>query len=247
MSKILKSEAIVLRKIEFGETSYIVHLFAKEYGKISVLAKGARTSKSKLGNLIDILNVIEAIFYEKPTREIQILSSADLIYKPEKIFLNLEKYAIAMMCAELLYRCLVDGYPNIKIFEALKKAIKIINESSQTMFDLPLRFVLFFLKESGYEFIFEHCSVCRKKINSGEVSYYMITNGAICEKCYSNTHYDLKITKELFNTIECLKKRDIEILVTKENFFLLAKFFERYINYHLKEGKIFNSLEIMEK
>jgi len=27
----------------------------------------------------------------------------------------------------------------------------------------------------------------------------------------------------------------------------LAKFFERYINYHLKEGKIFNSLEIMEK
>ncbi|MFM7497383.1 MAG: DNA repair protein RecO, partial [Bacteroidota bacterium] len=41
-----KTLAIVLRVIEFSETSCVVTLYTREFGKITGLAKGARRKKS---------------------------------------------------------------------------------------------------------------------------------------------------------------------------------------------------------
>lgn len=248
MSKIKKTEAIVLRKIEFGETSYIIHLFSLDQGKISVLAKGARRQKSKWGNVIDSFNVIEAIYYEKETREIQILTNAELIYKPENIPTKIEKFIQASVCSELVYRCLVDGYTNQKIYEALKKAVKIINERDSTNYDIPLRFALFFLKEMGYEFELNNCADCSKEINDEQIIYYSLIDRALCRQCFSkrNIKPDLILDKELFSLIICLKKRDKEIYISKEIFIKLMYFFEKYINFHMREGKIFHSINLLQ-
>ena len=41
-----KTTAIVLRTVEFSETSLVVTLFTREFGKIGALAKGARRPKN---------------------------------------------------------------------------------------------------------------------------------------------------------------------------------------------------------
>ena len=43
-----KTLAIVLKTIEFSETSLVVSLFTHDFGKISALAKGARRAKEIL-------------------------------------------------------------------------------------------------------------------------------------------------------------------------------------------------------
>ena len=47
MSEILKTEAVVLSKMNYSDTSIIASLFTEESGKISAIIKGARTAKSR--------------------------------------------------------------------------------------------------------------------------------------------------------------------------------------------------------
>ena len=41
-------EGIIINETNYGETSKILNILTKEYGYISVMAKGSRTMKSKI-------------------------------------------------------------------------------------------------------------------------------------------------------------------------------------------------------
>ena len=45
----LKTEAIVLRSIRYGEADRIIHLYTPRHGRLSAIAKGARRSRSRFG------------------------------------------------------------------------------------------------------------------------------------------------------------------------------------------------------
>ena len=71
---ILRTEAVVLRSLPYGETSRIVTLYTRNKGKLSVIAKGARLPKSKFGSTLQALSVVQAVLYYRPTRTLQTLS-----------------------------------------------------------------------------------------------------------------------------------------------------------------------------
>ncbi len=79
MSDIIKTEAVVLSKLNYGDTSSIVSLYTETDGKLSAIIKGGRGPKSKNGKIIDPLNHLQVIIYKKMSRDIQILSDANLI------------------------------------------------------------------------------------------------------------------------------------------------------------------------
>jgi DNA repair protein RecO (recombination protein O) len=49
MPPALKTEAIVLRSIRYGEADRIVHVYTPRHGRLSAIAKGARRSRSRFG------------------------------------------------------------------------------------------------------------------------------------------------------------------------------------------------------
>ena len=55
--KPIRTQAIVLRRTNYGEADRILQLLTPNYGKISVMAKGARREKSKLAGGIELLAV----------------------------------------------------------------------------------------------------------------------------------------------------------------------------------------------
>ena len=74
------TDAIVLRAIKYGDTSKIVTLYTRRFGKVAVIAKGARSAKSKFGSALEPMSLIQAVFYRKENREVQLLSQADLLH-----------------------------------------------------------------------------------------------------------------------------------------------------------------------
>ncbi|MCH7771446.1 MAG: DNA repair protein RecO, partial [Bacteroidetes bacterium] len=74
MSKIIKTEAIVLSKMNYRDTSIITIVYTEELGKISAIVKGGRSPRSKFGMIIDPLNHLQIIIYLKESREVQLLS-----------------------------------------------------------------------------------------------------------------------------------------------------------------------------
>src|SRR5207248_4263624 len=45
----LKTQAIVLRSIRYGEADRILHLYTPHHGRIGAIAKGARRARSRFG------------------------------------------------------------------------------------------------------------------------------------------------------------------------------------------------------
>src|SRR5258708_12337139 len=73
-----KATALVLNVVEFSETSSIVTLFTREFGKIHGLAKGARRPKGPFESALDLLALCRIVFLRKSSGTLDLLTEAKL-------------------------------------------------------------------------------------------------------------------------------------------------------------------------
>ena len=85
------SKAIILRSIDYQDSSKIITALSQTHGKIALIAKGVKKPKSKLAGVIEVGNILEITYYFKASRNIQTLSEASIIYQS----LNFRKDLIA--------------------------------------------------------------------------------------------------------------------------------------------------------
>src|ERR1700756_4100227 len=53
MGALLKTEAVVLRSIRYGEADRILHLYTPDRGRVGAIAKGVRRSRSRFGGRLE--------------------------------------------------------------------------------------------------------------------------------------------------------------------------------------------------
>ena len=70
---LISTNAIVLKTTPYGDSSIISRLFTEDYGKVTVMAKGAWRPKKTTGPLLEPMNHIHLNYYHKNSREIHIL------------------------------------------------------------------------------------------------------------------------------------------------------------------------------
>jgi DNA repair protein RecO (recombination protein O) len=64
MPSSLRTEAIVLRSIRYGEADRILHLYTTGYGRLSAIAKGVRRARSRFGARLEPFFHINVILHE---------------------------------------------------------------------------------------------------------------------------------------------------------------------------------------
>lgn len=134
---ITKTEAIVLRTVEYQESSIIATLFTKKHGKIAVIAKGARKPKSKFSAYLVPGQFLEVVYYMKQTRQVQTLSDTSYARKLDNLRYDLQKMALATVTLELTSQLLHDNEVNDPLFEFLSVMLPWMNEQesvSRTIF-----------------------------------------------------------------------------------------------------------------
>ena len=75
---IYNTKAVVLNIHKYGNSSLICNLFTESYGKVNIIAKGARTIKNPNSAILQPCNYIDIIYYSKSTRNIQTLKEASI-------------------------------------------------------------------------------------------------------------------------------------------------------------------------
>ena len=74
-----KTEAMVIRVADFSETSRVVTLFSREFGKIAAMAKGGRRLKGPFEAALDLLATCQIVFLRKSSATLDLLTEAKLI------------------------------------------------------------------------------------------------------------------------------------------------------------------------
>jgi DNA repair protein RecO (recombination protein O) len=242
MSEILKTEAIVLSKMNYGDTSIISSLFTEELGRISVIVKGARSPKSKYGRIVDLINHLSIVIYKKETRELQFLSSADIIDHYPEIKSDLERLKYAYSIAELLKNLLGEHEANRRIFKGIIKIFNRLNGGYEPPAATFGRFFLFFLKEIGYEVQIESCAICRR-VDFKEDCLYNYSKGLICSTCKTPAVENYEVKLELLSYLKCLKTDESIVNFDNLMFHKAIVFMENHLKYHVPDFKGISSLK----
>ena len=146
-----ETEAILLLSRKFSETSLICELFTRKNGRVSVIAKGARSKKNKFQN-VAAPNILANINYSGKS-ELKTLTSWEEIKYFQILGKNLK---ILLYLNELIFKLIEKEVKQEKIFEAVINFYKILELGEAKNIEISLReFEYFLICELGYGFDFQ--------------------------------------------------------------------------------------------
>lgn len=175
-----QTEAILLHSRNYSETSLICELFTRKHGRVSVIAKGARSKKNKFQN-IAAPNILASVNYSGKS-ELKTLVSWEEITHFSILGKNLK---ILLYLNELIFKLLEKENKQERIFESLIDFYKVLVSGDAKNIEIALReFEYFLICELGYGFNLLYDDNGKKIVR--EKTYYFHPAQGFSEKPLNN-------------------------------------------------------------
>jgi len=126
MSRIQLEPAYVLHTRSFRETSLIVEAFTREYGRTAVVARGAKSARSRWRNVLQPFRPLLISWNQKTG--LGTLTAADQVASPPP--LQGQALYCGMYLNELLMRLLHRGDPHSEVFERYRQLLADLSAES---------------------------------------------------------------------------------------------------------------------
>jgi len=243
----IKTSAIVLKSINWKDTSKIVSLYTREKGRLDVIAKGVRRKNHPQSSNFEALNQLETIIYFSDKRELQNIGETTLINSLHKIRIDLEKTAVGLAMLELLDTFFQQGETDTIFFDFLLTQFDALERSAN--FQLVFwYFILKLLSYLGFKPHFEQCNSCG--ITKNEDYFFQKTSGSVfCKECLGDTQTFTKLKSDVFQFLNRLQKtnhkRIAEVKIPQQFNFAKFNFLLEYLRFHTEQRVELNSLKMI--
>jgi DNA repair protein RecO (recombination protein O) len=177
----LKTEAIVLRSIRYGEADRILHLYTPRNGRIAAIAKGARRSKSRFGARLEPFFHVRLVLHQGRS-DLFTVSSADTV----AVHGALREHAITLDAAaracDAVARLFETSDPHPEVFTLLSNELRLLSsDRAHARVANGLAFRLKLLLAAGIVPQLGSCASC------GEVEHLRgfsaAAGGVVCNSC----------------------------------------------------------------
>jgi DNA repair protein RecO (recombination protein O) len=153
-------QALVLRRIPYGDTSLVLHVFTREAGRLGLMAKGARRPKSSLDAVLQTGQWAELQLLVREGRELQLLKDADLVEDFHGLRRDYARLMTGLAVCEALERTQLSEQADPALFDCAAATLRLAAGDSRHPQNLVYWFLLFLLTHSGYGLDLGSCSVC---------------------------------------------------------------------------------------
>lgn len=148
MLKHLKTTGTILSRIDYKEADRIVTMLSPEFGRLSLITKGVKKTKSKLAGGIELFSESE-ISYIKGRGQLSTLTSARLIKHYGNILTDINRTLLGYNFLKIVNRIIEDEYGQ-EYFPILTLALAGLNSLDFDLAITELWFYLQILKISGH-------------------------------------------------------------------------------------------------
>jgi DNA repair protein RecO (recombination protein O) len=181
------SSAIIMRVKEFGESDLLVTFFTKDNGRLKGIAKGARRSRKRFVNCLDIFSLVNIEYGRKRKGDLYFIHSGRLIDAYPGLradFSTLSKASFMVELTEILFPW---ELPDQNIFEILRKSFQMLDKAKKSDL-IPVIFEIMAMSHGGYSINLEKCCLCGRIYKGDGVAVFKPENGGIaCTKCQQIT------------------------------------------------------------
>ncbi|MCX5713050.1 MAG: DNA repair protein RecO [Candidatus Omnitrophica bacterium] len=181
-----KTEALILTRRDFRETSLITDFYSRDFGRLSGLLKGIRTEPKKFASSMEPFSLNEIVFYRNRSSGLHLVSQCDLKDNFTALRSNLARFAMASVITEMVSAIMQPEDKNSEIFDLLLNVLSEMSVSPNPEKVLTI-FKIKMLSLSGFKPHLDSCVTCQDKI-MGNSKFSLSLGGLICQKC---CHKDL--------------------------------------------------------
>src|SRR5438874_7871297 len=186
----LKTEAVVLRSLRFGEADRILHVYTLDRGRVGAIAKGARKTKSRFGGRLEPLSHVELVLHVG-SGELATVTGASLLRSHAPAREHPYRLAVGLIGAEAMLRLFPEQERSDRAFTALTRFLDLLDdlpgrEGARPELDpLGLAFQLKLLWVAGY---LSHLGSCAECGNGGPFAGFSArAGGIVCISCAEST------------------------------------------------------------
>ena len=245
-----KTEAIVLRKRDFRETSLIADFYTRDFGKLSGILKGIRTEPDKFASNIEPFSYNEIIFYRKRNSSLHLVSQADKRENFNGSRLSIIKTGICSFMTELVGALMAQEDKNEEVFDLSLSCLREL-ETSNNPEKISTIFKIKMLSLSGFKPHFDSCVSCGDRI-LGESKFSLSLGGLLCHNCYKKDMTGRSIFRGTIASILHIEKNDFKSTlnlglnpqIKKELEIILNSFLNFHLERELKSQKFLNKMAV---
>ena len=227
-----QADAIVLRRVDYGEADRIITLLTREHGKFAAIAKGARRAKARNGSALDLFSRSNMMLAKG--RNLDVVAQVQRTGDVRNISGDLQRTAYASLVAEVVDKVLEDRHPVDDIFELVVVTLGRLNQPERSCRADAAWFLMRVLDLLGYQPQLLQCPGCGTALPERDGWFSPLLGGVLCADCGSHSQagsaisvngvkvlrvmaaedeelYDrLRITVELLNEVEAALEAQLE-------------------------------------
>lgn len=218
MDETKNSAAIIINRSDYRENDTLLTVYTKDFGKLSLVARGTKKLNSKLSGHLEPLSLVDILIIKGKGFDYVGSALGRQAFLGIKDDLNKLYFAgLALRNFNLLVR---DNEPDERLFFLLQRFLEVLDAYPENNFSresgelLYVFFALKLLAELGYRPEMHECLSCRSRARSGKNYFNLKNGGLVCEKCF----------KEEFALYEKQGIRPTEILTISDNCIKLMRF-----------------------
>lgn len=174
---LLRTEAIVLRTMPYGEADLIVTFITSDFGIKKAFAKSPRKIKSRFGSSLEPLTHANVSFMGKEGAELPKLTQCDIVRPFQGLREGLRCFTLASSMAELLMVLLPEGLENRAAYDLFLNMLDRLERDCTRLTSLLFRVRLLALK--GYAPSLSDCGRCGGK----SIRFHVAHGAVICDPC----------------------------------------------------------------
>jgi DNA repair protein RecO (recombination protein O) len=177
----LKTEAIVLRSIRYGEADRILHLYTPYHGRVSAIAKGARRARSRFGARLEPFFHVRAVLHEGRS-DLLTVTGVDTITTHAALREHAATLDAAARACDAVSRLFETSDPHPEVFRLLGNELGLLaRDVAHARPGNGLAFRLKLLLAAGIVPQLAACAVCGETEHLGGFSG--AAGGVVCTAC----------------------------------------------------------------
>jgi DNA repair protein RecO (recombination protein O) len=183
MGGLLKTEAVVLRSIRYGEADRILHLYTPHQGRLSAIAKGVRRASSRFGGRLEPFFRLRIELHEG-RGELLTVTGAQTVSGHPKLRANAGALDAAARACDAVGRLFETGEPHPGVFNLLCHKLSLLDgDPAGATRASALAFRLKLLHAAGLAPQLSACAGCGEAEHL--VGFSGAVGGVVCGGCWT--------------------------------------------------------------
>lgn len=230
------SEALILRRMDYGEADYLITLFTPNYGKLKTLAKNVRKPANRQAGQVELYSHIRFML-KRGREDLHIITQAETLESYAVLREEVERHIWASHVVELLDQFMYEGEEQALAFDLLRAVLGWLCDLG-TDPRLAVHYYEYqLLRQMGFEPSVFDCAVSGETLTP-EDHYFSVSEGGVVKREFVAGLDVIPLSLPVFKILRHFSRQPWEIVrvlqPSSEHYADLDQIMGRYFTYILE-------------